>query len=89
MLGGWLRGHEIDDVHHPNPQIREMSSEQINSSKSLERWDIAGASHHYVGFIFLIVTRPTPDPDTRRAVLDSCAVSIRSGFGVPSESSVR
>ena len=70
MLARRLQLHQVDNVHEPHPEVRQMLVEQVHRGGGLERRHVAGAGHHDVGVAALVVARPVPDPDSPRAVGD-------------------
>src|SRR5581483_5542809 len=68
MLGWRLDGHQVNDVDDANLEIWKMLSQKIDCRQGLKRGNIAGASHHYVGFRVVVGAGPTPDSDSIRAV---------------------
>ena len=65
-----LELHEIDDVDHPDLQIGEMASQQLNRRQGLERRHVSAARHDHIRLAALIVAGPSPDAEAGGAVLD-------------------
>src|SRR5438552_1294505 len=75
-----LQDHQIDDVDDTYFQVRTMLAEQANRRQGLERRYVAGAAHHDVGFLSVVVAGPLPDSDAGRAMpnrLVNCQVLER------------
>ena len=70
MLGRWLNGHQIDDIHHANPDVREMLPQKIDRRQCFERGDVARTDHHRIGFSPVVGTCPLPNADPSCAMFD-------------------
>src|ERR1700730_17232973 len=68
MLAFGLQFHEIDDVVHPDLQVRQMLPQDGDRGERLEGRYITGARHHDVGVRVVLVASPLPDADALRAV---------------------
>ena len=68
VLSGWLKRHQVDDVHDSNPQVWK-GLEEYHCGKCLESRNISSAGHDQVG-ITVVVRCPFPDADTTLAVDD-------------------
>jgi len=79
VLAGGLKLHQIDDVDHPNFQLRQMLPQDGNGRENLERRRVAAAGHHDVRLGVLVVAGPLPDANPLGAMHD--AASIVSHWG--------
>ena len=70
MFRLWLQGHQVYDVYHSYPEFGNMAAQQIDRCQGFERRHIARASHYHIRLTVLVIACPTPDPDTRSAVLN-------------------
>ena len=70
MLGPRLQLHQIDDIHHPDLQARQMLPHNGHRGKSLQRRHIATTRHDHVRRHPLVIAGPLPDADSLAAVLD-------------------
>src|SRR5712692_8328974 len=70
MLGRGLNGHQIDNIHHANPDVGKMLPQEIDRCQCFERGDITGARHHDIGFGPVVCTCPLPNANTGSAVFD-------------------
>ena len=70
MLVRRLEPHEVNHVHHPDRELREMRADQVRGGEGLERRHVAGACKHDVRLAALVCARPIPDAEATRAVGD-------------------
>src|ERR1017187_5012217 len=70
MLGAGLKGHEVHDVNDADFEVGNVLAEHFHGGQRLQRGDIAGAGHHYVGFVAGVVAGPGPDAEAGCAVFD-------------------
>jgi len=68
MLGIRLEAHEVDHVHEPDLELRQVLAEQRRRGQRLERRYVAAAGEHDVRLTGLVVRRPVPDPGAARAM---------------------
>jgi len=68
MFSGWHQAEEIDDVDEAYLQIGEVFLENRDGRQCLHGCDIAGTSHHHVGFLAIIRGGPVPNTNALRAV---------------------
>jgi hypothetical protein len=64
-----LQGHQIDNIDNTNLEVRDALANEIDSSESLKRRHVAGASHHYIRLTAAIIACPLPYPNSLRAML--------------------
>src|SRR5208282_1083796 len=76
MLGAGHELEQVDHVHKPDFDVRQVLSEQSCGSQRLHCWDIAATCHYHVGFGALVVAGPDPDASSLRAVLD-CRLHVQ------------
>ena len=67
MLARRLQGHEVDDIHDSDADVRNVVSQERYGCESFEGGNIAGAGHDHVG-VARIVARPLPDAGADCAV---------------------
>ena len=70
-----LQAHQIDHVHHSDPQIRQMLAEDVRGGEHLDGRHVPRTGEHDVRFCLLlgvaaVVARPGPDPRAACAVQD-------------------
>ena len=70
MLAVRLEAHQVDDVHDPHLQLRQLLAQDRRGRERLERRDVAAAGEHDVGLAAVVVRGPLPDPDAAGAVHD-------------------
>ena len=70
VLGRRLELHQVDHVDDADLQVGDVLVQELDGGQRLERRHVAGAGHDDVGLAPLVVARPLPDADPRRAVLD-------------------
>ena len=70
MLAVRLEAHQVDDVHDPHLELREVLAQQRGRGERLERRDVAAAAEDDVGLAALVGRRPLPDAHAPGAVDD-------------------
>ena len=70
MISRLLQGHQVDDIDHPDLQLGNMFTQDLDCGQRFQCRDIAATCHHDIGFRPLVVTCPLPDTDTGRAMPD-------------------
>ena len=70
-----LQGHQIDDIDDADLQVGNVTAQQIDRSERFQGRNIAGASHHDVGFAAAVIAGPFPDADPGVAMLD-CGIDV-------------
>src|SRR5208282_1085544 len=68
MLAWRLKGHQVDYVDDAYFDLRDMGMKQLHRRERLKGWYVSAAGHYYVGFRPLVVGRPFPNADSRRAM---------------------
>ena len=48
MLLARLQGHQVNDIDHPDLQVRDTLPQEIDGGERLQRRDIAGAGYDHV-----------------------------------------
>ena len=64
-----LQPHQVDDVDHPDGQLRQFGAQDVGGGQGLQRRDVPGAGQHHVGFAGSRA-RPLPDAQAAGAVRD-------------------
>ena len=70
VLGLRLQLHQIDDVHHADPEFRQVLAQDGDGGERLERGHIATAGHNHIRCNALVVAGPLPDADALGTVRD-------------------
>lgn len=70
MFAARRQRHQVDDIDGADFQFREMLVQQVDGGQHFQGRYIAGAGHHDVRFLTLVVACPCPDADAHRAMLD-------------------
>ena len=70
MLAVGLEPHQVHDVDHADPQIREQPAQDRRGRDGLKGRDVARARENHVGFAPAVIGGPLPDPDPAGAVGD-------------------
>ena len=68
MLGRRLQPHEVDDVDHPDRQVRQLSAQDRRRGKDFQGRGVTGAGEDNVGFVVGVAARPVPDAHTAGAM---------------------
>ena len=68
VLGLRLQFHQVDDIHHPDFQLRQMRAKERDRREGLQRGHVAATGHDHIGLPARVVARPRPDPDPGGAV---------------------
>ena len=71
VLGVGLQPHQVDDVDHPDPQLRQVLAEDVGGGQHLQGRHVARAGQHHVGLgAVAVAAGPLPDPGAPGAVQD-------------------
>src|SRR4030095_2106656 len=67
-----LQLEQVDHVDEANPEVRKLGAQQGRGGQRFLGRNVAGARHHDVRFLALVIARLSPDTDSLGAVRDSC-----------------
>src|SRR5271156_2637319 len=70
MLRTGLQLHQIDHVHYPNLELRQMHPQDGNGRQDLEGRGITATGHSHVWLAALIIAGPLPNADALGAMDD-------------------